>query len=40
MLHGLVEPAALVAALYDTNDFHAGVLALLSEQPLPALRGR
>jgi hypothetical protein len=40
MLHGLVEPAALVAALYDTDNFHAGVQAFLSKQPLPPLRGR
>jgi hypothetical protein len=40
MLHGLAGPAALVAALYDTNSFHAGVQALLSKQPLPLLRGR
>ena len=39
-LRGIVEPAALTAALYDTNDFHVGVQAFLSKQPLPPFRGR
>jgi enoyl-CoA hydratase/carnithine racemase len=34
------EPAALAAALYDTEDFHAGVQAFLSKQPLPPFHGR
>ena len=32
--------AAMAAALYDTEDFHAGVEAFLSKQPLPPFRGR
>jgi len=39
-LRGIVEPVALAAALYDTEDFHAGVQAFLSKQPLPAFHGR
>jgi enoyl-CoA hydratase/carnithine racemase len=39
-LRGIVEPAALAAALYDTEDFHAGVRAFLSKQPLPPFHGR
>jgi enoyl-CoA hydratase/carnithine racemase len=39
-LHGIGEPAALAAALYDTEDFHAGVQAFLSKQPLPPFHGR
>jgi len=39
-LRGIDEPAALAAALYDTEDFHAGVEAFLSKQPLPPFRGR
>jgi hypothetical protein len=36
----IVEPAALAAALDDTEDFHAGVQAFLSKQPLPPFQGR
>jgi enoyl-CoA hydratase/carnithine racemase len=39
-LHGIGEPAAIAAALYDTKDFHAGVQAFLSKQPLPPFHGR
>jgi enoyl-CoA hydratase len=39
-LHGIAEPAAMAAALFDTEDFHAGVEAFLSKQPLPPFRGR
>ena len=39
-LHGIEEPAAMAAALYDTEDFHAGVEAFLNKQPLPPFRGR
>ena len=39
-LRGIAEPAAMAAALYDTEDFHAGVEAFLSKQPLPPFRGR
>ena len=39
-LCGIAEPAALAAALYDTEDFHAGVQAFLSKQPLPPFHGR
>ena len=39
-LRGIAEPAAIAAALYDTEDFHAGVEAFLGKQPLPAFRGR
>jgi enoyl-CoA hydratase len=39
-LCGIVEPAALAAALYDTKDFHAGIQAFLSKQPLPPFHGR
>ncbi len=39
-LRDIVEPAAIAAALYDTEDFHAGVEAFLSKQPLPPFRGR
>jgi enoyl-CoA hydratase len=39
-LHGIAEPAAMTAALYDTEDFHAGVEAFLGKQPLPPFRGR
>ena len=35
-----LEVAALAAALYDTEDFHAGVQAFLSKQPLPPFHGR
>lgn len=39
-LHGIAEPAAIAAALYDSEDFHAGVEAFLNKQPLPPFRGR
>jgi enoyl-CoA hydratase/carnithine racemase len=39
-LRDIAEPAAIAAALYDTEDFHAGVEAFLGKQPLPAFRGR
>jgi hypothetical protein len=39
-LRGIVEPASIAAALYDTEDFHAGVRAFLSKQPLPPFHGR
>jgi enoyl-CoA hydratase/carnithine racemase len=39
-LCGIEEPAAIAAALYDTEDFHAGVTAFLTKQPLPPFRGR
>ena len=39
-LRGIAEPAAIAASLYDTEDFHAGVQAFLSKQPLPPFRGR
>jgi enoyl-CoA hydratase len=39
-LHGIEEPAAIAAALYDSEDFHAGVEAFLNKQPLPPFRGR
>jgi enoyl-CoA hydratase/carnithine racemase len=39
-LRGIDEPAALAAALYDSEDFHAGVEAFLRKQPLPTFRGR
>ena len=39
-LRGIEEPAAIAAALYDTEDFHAGVKAFLSKQPLPPFHGR
>jgi enoyl-CoA hydratase/carnithine racemase len=39
-LRGIEEPAAIAAALYDSEDFHAGVEAFLHKQPLPPLRGR
>jgi enoyl-CoA hydratase len=39
-LRGIVEPAAIAAALYATEDFHAGVRAFLSKQPLPPFHGR
>jgi enoyl-CoA hydratase len=39
-LHGIAEPAAIAAALYDTEDFHAGVRAFLCKQSLPPFRGR
>jgi len=39
-LRGIAEPAAMAAALYDTGDFHAGVEAFLSKQPLPPFRGQ
>ena len=39
-LRGIDEPAAMAAALYDTEDFHAGVEAFLNKQPLPTFRGR
>jgi enoyl-CoA hydratase/carnithine racemase len=39
-LRGIDEPAALAAALYDTEDFHAGVQAFLSKRPLPPFHGR
>ena len=39
-LRGIDEPAAIAAALYETEDFHAGVEAFLSKQPLPLFRGR
>ena len=31
---------AFAAALYATEDFHAGVQAFLSKQPLPPFHGR
>jgi enoyl-CoA hydratase/carnithine racemase len=39
-LRGVAEPAALAAALYDSEDFHAGVQAFLGKQPLPPFHGR
>jgi enoyl-CoA hydratase/carnithine racemase len=39
-LRGIEEQAGITAALYDTEDFHAGVEAFLSKQPLPPFRGR
>jgi enoyl-CoA hydratase/carnithine racemase len=39
-LRGIDEPAAIAAALYDSEDFHAGVEAFLHKQPLPRFRGR
>jgi enoyl-CoA hydratase len=39
-LRGIDEPAAIAAALYDSEDFHAGVGAFLNKQPLPPFRGR
>jgi len=39
-LRGIEEQAGIAAALYDTEDFHAGVAAFLSKQPLPPFRGR
>jgi enoyl-CoA hydratase len=39
-LRGIDEPAAIAAALYDSEDFHAGVEAFLNKQPLPPFRGR
>ena len=39
-LRGIVEPAVTAAALYDSEDFHAGVQAFLSKQPLPPFHGR
>jgi len=39
-LRGIEEQAGIAAALYDTEDFHAGVEAFLSKQPLPPFRGR
>jgi len=39
-LRGIVEPAAIAAALYDSEDFHAGVQAFLGKQPLPPFHGR
>jgi enoyl-CoA hydratase/carnithine racemase len=39
-LRGIEEPAAIAAALYDTEDFHAGVAAFLSKQPIPLFQGR
>jgi enoyl-CoA hydratase len=39
-LRGIAEPAAMAAALYDTEDFHAGVKACLGKQPLPPFRGQ
>lgn len=39
-LCGIEEPTAIAAALYDTGDFHGGVKAFLSKQPLPPFRGR
>jgi enoyl-CoA hydratase len=39
-LRGIAEPAAIAAALYATEDFHAGVQAFLSKQPLPPFHGR
>jgi len=39
-LQGIEEPAALAAALYDTEDFHAGVEAFLGKRPVPPFHGR
>jgi enoyl-CoA hydratase/carnithine racemase len=39
-LHGIAEQASMAAALYDTEDFHAGVEAFLSKRPLPPFCGR
>ncbi len=39
-LRGIEEPAAIAAALYDTEDFHAGVEAFLSKQPVPPFHGK
>jgi enoyl-CoA hydratase len=39
-LRGIDAPAAIAAALYDSEDFHAGVEAFLNKQPLPPFRGR
>jgi enoyl-CoA hydratase/carnithine racemase len=39
-LRGIDEPAAIAAALYESEDFHAGVEAFLNKQPLPPFRGR
>jgi enoyl-CoA hydratase len=39
-LRGIDEPAALAAALYDSEDFRAGVEAFLQKRPLPKFRGR
>jgi enoyl-CoA hydratase/carnithine racemase len=39
-LRDIAEPAAIAAALYETEDFHAGVQAFLSKQPLPPFHGR
>jgi enoyl-CoA hydratase/carnithine racemase len=39
-LRDIDEPAANAAALYDSEDFHAGVEAFLNKQPLPPFRGR
>lgn len=39
-LRAIEEQAVMAAALYDTEDFHAGVEAFLNKQPLPPFRGR
>lgn len=39
-LRGIEEPAAIAAALYDTEDFHAGVEAFLRQQPIPPFHGK